>query len=703
MPRNRILSLTAAALLATPILAATTTSTAYAGTVGDAIESAVVSQIGAGPCSNTASGSTNGDAGYYATGTGQGNSCSHPGTASSPVDSGQTHAWCADFAGWSWQQAGVTVDGSLDDLASSFYDYGVAHGTWSSTPHVGDAVYFDSSIKGGNGHVAIVTAVNSNGTIDDVGGNEKDANGNWIVQHDVGWIKAQPGSQVVWTENGANVYVQGYASPVGGAPAIPSGFNVTIDANGSALTGGQRVTGTVDLTAMASSQGYINSLSYAVTGPNGYTDTIAGGSGSGNYAQPWNTAGLTAGSYSIKAVANEVDGQNHTYGPINFTVGFGPNPLPSGGWEAMWLGADTQNPGGSLWLAPGSGNGLSAAANDPQYLGVAKGTSPSMAVLPNGSWVAAWHGTDTTNPSGSLWVATGTGNTLTAVGEPGNLGVAAGSSPSIVAMPDNTWTVAWHGADTTNPGGSLWVATGSGTGLDAAATSPGNLGVAANSSPSLIAMPNGTWTAAWHGADTVTPSGSLWVATGNGTGLTAAATRPGNLGVAADTSPSLVLMPNGTWTAAWHGADTITPNGSLWVVTGNGTGLTAAATSPGNLGVAANTSPSITAMGDGTWTAAWHGADTITPNGSLWVATGSGTGLDAAATSPGNLGVAANTSPFIVTMPDGSWMTAWHGADTINANGSLWVAPGRGTGLSAAATSPGNLGVAAGSSPTLVP
>ncbi|MBS2965374.1 exo-alpha-sialidase [Actinocrinis puniceicyclus] len=424
--------------------------------------------------------------------------------------------------------------------------------------------------------------------------------------------------------------------------------------------------------------------------------------GGTSFSYQLDTTAVPDGTYQA-LVGAVINGTAYYSSPVTINIANavgGRYFLPGGGWEAMWLGADTQNPGGSLWLAPGSGNALTGAASDPDYLGVAQGTSPSMAVLPNGTWVAAWHGTDTTNPGGSLWIATGNGNSLTAVAEPGNLGVAAGSSPSIVAMADNTWTVAWHGEDTLNPGGSLWIATGNGTSLSAAAA-PGYLGVAANSSPSLVVMPNGTWTVAWHGEDTLNPGGSLWIATGNGTSLSAAAA-PGYLGVAPNTSPSLVVTPNGTWASAWHGEDTINPGGSLWVATGNGTSLSGAA-SPGNLGVADNTSPSLTAMGDGTWTAAWHGADTINPGGSLWIATGNGTGLNAAATSPGNLGVAADTSPTIVTMPDGSWMTAWHGEDTINPSGSLWVAPGRGTGLNAAATSPGNLGVAAGSSPTLVP
>lgn len=115
-------------------------------------------QSGNGPCTITG--------GYYATGTGQHSSYD-----------GQ--AWCADFAGWLWQQAGATVDGNLTDGSGSFYAYDQAHGTLhtSSTyqPQIGDAAVFDYEDEGngpGNGtgaadHVAIVSDItyNSNGTI----------------------------------------------------------------------------------------------------------------------------------------------------------------------------------------------------------------------------------------------------------------------------------------------------------------------------------------------------------------------------------------------------------------------------------------------------------------------------------------------------------------------------------------------------------
>ena len=60
--------------------------------------------------------------------------------------------WCADFAAWVWQKAGALVtyqyiNGDLNASSASFYEWGVAKGTWHSvdsgyTPQPGDvAVY----------------------------------------------------------------------------------------------------------------------------------------------------------------------------------------------------------------------------------------------------------------------------------------------------------------------------------------------------------------------------------------------------------------------------------------------------------------------------------------------------------------------------------------------------------------------------------
>jgi len=60
--------------------------------------------------------------------------------------------WCADFAAWVWREAGVSfvyqdVNGDINASSASFYEWGLAHGTWhpvgsSYRPQPGDvAVY----------------------------------------------------------------------------------------------------------------------------------------------------------------------------------------------------------------------------------------------------------------------------------------------------------------------------------------------------------------------------------------------------------------------------------------------------------------------------------------------------------------------------------------------------------------------------------
>jgi surface antigen len=91
-------------------------------------------------------------------------------TSSCNGNGGQPEWWCADFARWVWGQAGVIDVSQLTAGAGSFYLYGVSHHTLSTTPAVGDAVVFDYSGGGYAQHVAIVSQVNPDGTIETVSG-----------------------------------------------------------------------------------------------------------------------------------------------------------------------------------------------------------------------------------------------------------------------------------------------------------------------------------------------------------------------------------------------------------------------------------------------------------------------------------------------------------------------------------------------------
>jgi hypothetical protein len=56
------------------------------------------------------------------------------GTADCPSDN-KAEEWCADFAAWAWQKAGVKLTygyvwGEINGGAISFYEWGVANGAW---------------------------------------------------------------------------------------------------------------------------------------------------------------------------------------------------------------------------------------------------------------------------------------------------------------------------------------------------------------------------------------------------------------------------------------------------------------------------------------------------------------------------------------------------------------------------------------------
>jgi len=88
---------------------------------------------------------------------------------------GHPEYWCADFAMWVWQNSGFYSVG-LTAGAGSFYVYGQNNGTLhtstSYAPQPGDAIVYDYNGNDYADHVALVTAINQDGSV-------VTANGDW--------------------------------------------------------------------------------------------------------------------------------------------------------------------------------------------------------------------------------------------------------------------------------------------------------------------------------------------------------------------------------------------------------------------------------------------------------------------------------------------------------------------------------------------
>ncbi|HEX8792370.1 MAG TPA: CHAP domain-containing protein [Polyangiaceae bacterium] len=131
---------------------------------------------------------------------------------------GQPEYWCADFAQWVWANSGVDTSG-LNAAAGSFYCYGQNNGTLSNTPQPGDAVVFDYQGNCVADHVAIVTQVNSDGTIESVSGDWNGQSGTEAqfssTSHVVLNSPAYSGA-VGGTPSVIGMTISGYVSPIGG-------------------------------------------------------------------------------------------------------------------------------------------------------------------------------------------------------------------------------------------------------------------------------------------------------------------------------------------------------------------------------------------------------------------------------------------------------------------------------------------------------
>lgn len=112
-------------------------------------------------------------------------------------------AWCAMFATWTWQNAGVAGVPRNTFVARALGKWGKDRGLFHSTPQVGDwAIYGPPDGKRG-GHVDVVVAVHSATEIVVVGGNVSDR----VTKRTINPQTARMGED--------NVLISGYVSPPG--------------------------------------------------------------------------------------------------------------------------------------------------------------------------------------------------------------------------------------------------------------------------------------------------------------------------------------------------------------------------------------------------------------------------------------------------------------------------------------------------------
>ncbi len=274
--------------------------------------------------------------------------------------------------------------------------------------------------------------------------------------------------------------------------------------------------------------------------------------------------------------------------------------LPSGGYEAAFQANNY-----ALWLYSSS-SGTSAATK----LGMEERTSPSIAASPGGGYDVAYQ-TSSGNDLGVYSSVTGLGTNT----EQGMLG---GTSPSIAALPGGGYVVAFQD---NNYDLCIW---SSSTGTSVCTV----LGMEKGTNPSIAAVPNGGYEVAFQAGG----GNDLWVyssSTGTGTN-----TEQGMLG---GTSPSVATQANGEYDVAFQ------DNGyDLAIYTPSNGGSTVT-----SLGMEKGTSPSIAASGN-TYEATFQAN-----NGVLWTYSPS-TGKGAST----YLELDRGTSPVVTALPGGAFVVA---------------------------------------------
>jgi hypothetical protein len=131
-------------------------------------------------------------------------------------NSNRDEEWCADFAAWVWHEAGAEVNyefinGDINSSAASFYEWGVAHGTWHPVgsgyvPQPGDVAVYGLSVPALiASHVAVVVGYHAGDRGPNVVNGDGDKTGPSVVELGTDEYKADA--------PGHSAYLSGYTSP----------------------------------------------------------------------------------------------------------------------------------------------------------------------------------------------------------------------------------------------------------------------------------------------------------------------------------------------------------------------------------------------------------------------------------------------------------------------------------------------------------
>ena len=312
----------------------------------------------------------------------------------------QNHSeqWCSDFAKYVWKAAGITTDiATITPLSSTFYTWGLQQGESmpvdGTNAAVGDAMVLypagdtqtTTELEKDGAHVGIVTAVNSNGTINVVNGDFTSGDNIKVVEYD----NVSPGPWASNVEDAAGEQWV-FVAPPGSSGG--SGGNLWLrDASGSQVnTTAGMMAGTSPAITALSGGGYEVAFQ-------GNTGTLWLRNSSGSQVNT--TAGMMAGtSPAITA-------------------------LSGGGYEVAF-----QSIGGSLWLRDSSGSQANTTA------GMDPGSSPAIAGLEGGGFEVAFQ-----SNAHQLWLRDSSGSQASTTA-----GMASGTSPSIAAMSGGGYEVAFQ-------------------------------------------------------------------------------------------------------------------------------------------------------------------------------------------------------------------------------------------------------------------
>jgi hypothetical protein len=343
--------------------------------------------------------------------------------------------------------------------------------------------------------------------------------------------------------------------------------------------------------------------------------------------------------------------------------------LANGGWVVTWYGEGPGGDGNDIfqrrYAADGHSVGSETIVNSgSQATGYQ--TDPSITALPDGGWLVAWGSEgvgDFIDIVQQRFAANG--DFVPNANRVNSYTTGSQAVSAVTTLSDGSWVVAWQGEGTGDSNGIFQRRYDANGSIEGSETPVNSYTTGDQVDASVTALADGGWVVTWEGEGAGDSAGIFqqhYAANGDQVGTE---TRVNDYTTNDQLNSSVTALAGGGWVVIWQGegpGDTAGIFQQRYAANGDTVG---SETLVNSYITNDQSAPAITALADGGWVVTWQGEGPGSSQGILqqrYAANGSAVGSETLVNGDG-------TNPTVTAFATGGWEVTWQGTGAGDSQG----------------------------------